>query len=80
MKVVGAYCQDMDFAARVGEKLKTARKQRGLSQARLAAAVGVDPRTIVRIEQGEHQPGAFLFGRICAELLVSADDVLQDAE
>lgn len=40
----------------VGRRVRSARERRGWSQQRLARAVGVDRRTVIRLEAGAHRP------------------------
>ena len=60
----------------IGKRIKTLRDERGLSQVKLASAVGVAKATILRIEAGKQNPSAKLLGRIAKELNVSADYLL----
>ena len=60
----------------IGKRIKTLRGKRGLSQVKLATAVGVAKATILRIEAGKQNPSAKLLGSIAKELNVSADYLL----
>lgn len=53
--------------------LRAWRKERGLSQERLAHAVGVTPGMIALIETNRRQPSADLLERIATELGVPVD-------
>ena len=51
-----------------GERIKLARESRGLTQAALADAVGIDQTMIAHIERGTKQPGIELLGTLSYEL------------
>lgn len=42
----------------VGKRIRWARKQRGLSQERLAGAIGTTRQVVIRWEAGKHLPNA----------------------
>jgi putative transcriptional regulator len=50
----------MKHTPRLGNRLKVARAERGLSQEQLAALVGVTRQTISSIETGQYCPSALL--------------------
>lgn len=56
-------------------RLKAARTQAGLSQAQLAAAVGVTRQTICLIEAGGYNPTLNLCTSICRTLGKTLDDL-----
>lgn len=56
-----------------GYKLKTIRKKRGLTQAKLADKLGVCASTIGMYEQGRREPDNKMLAKICEVLNVSTD-------
>ncbi|WP_283170781.1 helix-turn-helix transcriptional regulator [Curtanaerobium respiraculi] len=56
-------------------RLKDARKTAGLSQAQLAAAVGVTRQTVCFIESGSYNPTLNLCINICKTLGTTLDDL-----
>lgn len=60
----------------VGKRIKKLREKRGLSQAKLAEAVGVAKATVLRIEAGKQNPSAKVLKGVAKELNVSADYLL----
>ena len=56
-------------------KLKAARAEKDMTQAALAAAVGVSPQTINAIEKGEYNPTINLCRAICKALGKTLDDL-----
>jgi transcriptional regulator with XRE-family HTH domain len=63
------------MAARKRDRLAERRKAMGLSQERLAEAVGVDTSTIARWERGETEPQAVHRPRLAETLKVSVEMV-----
>lgn len=61
----------------LGENLKKARKQAGMTQKELAECLQVHQKDICRWENGDRTPNAITLGKICRELNVSADEVLE---
>jgi transcriptional regulator with XRE-family HTH domain len=59
------------------ERLKQLRKQRDLSQAQLAKAVGVHQNHIGRYERGESQPSADALRRLAEALTVTTDYLIE---
>ncbi len=60
---------------RFGEIIKRLRQEAGLSQAGLAAAVGIHTRQITRYENGEQQPALGVAHRLAQALDVSLDEL-----
>lgn len=52
----------------IGNEIKRCRKQRGLTQAQLAKAVGITEQSIYRYETGAHLPTCHIFNKIAAYL------------
>lgn len=61
----------------IHENLKKARKDAGLTQKELAECLNVYQKDISRWENGERTPSLEMFAKICAELDVSADEILE---
>lgn len=60
----------------IGQKIKEARKQKGLSQEALAESATVNLRTIQRIENNESEPRGKTLNLICQVLDINAEDIL----
>ena len=60
--------------------MKEARKEKGLSQDALAAAVGVSRQTINAIEKGDYNPTIRLCISICRVLGLTLNDLFWDEE
>lgn len=60
--------------------VRTARTVAGLSQADLAAAVGVSRQTIVSLERGDYAPSVYLALRIARELGGTVEDLFPLSE
>ena len=60
--------------------MKEARKEKGLSQDALAAAVGVSRQTINAIEKGDYNPTIKLCISICRVLELTLNDLFWDEE
>ncbi len=64
----------------LNDKLKDRRRARGLSQAELAARIGVSRQTVNMIESGEYNPTLSLCLRLCRELGCTLDELFWDSE
>ena len=60
---------------RLGNRLKVARAERGLSQGQLAALVGVTRQTISSIETGQYCPSALLAFQLAERLGKRIDEL-----
>jgi transcriptional regulator with XRE-family HTH domain len=60
----------------IGERLRDARRARGLSLRELAKRLGVSPSLISQIERGTARPSVSTLFRLVAELDVSLDEIL----
>ena len=60
--------------------MKEARKEKGLSQDALAAAVGVSRQTINAIEKGDYNPTIRLCISICRVLGLTLNDLFWEEE
>lgn len=67
-----------DVAAAFGRVLRAARKERGLSQERLAEAVDVDRTYVSMLERGIHQPSLTVLLRMADALGVPAPQLVSD--
>ena len=56
-----------------GERLKTARKMKGLTQTELATKLGITQKSYQRMETGNHDLKMSTIYSICKELSISAD-------
>ena len=61
---------------RFGERLKTIRKTRGLTQARLAGSAHINLSAIAQYETGKRLPDVRSLAKLTKELAVSADWLL----
>jgi transcriptional regulator with XRE-family HTH domain len=59
-----------------GRLLRELREDQEITGVDLAQRVGVDSSAIYKIEAGERQPSAKLFGRICRALGIEKDALL----
>ena len=64
----------------IGEKIKTARKNSGLSQGALAKRAGIAQSTLSYIEKGEKSPTMDTMASICDGLSISMLDLLTVGE
>jgi len=63
---------------RLGEKLRTLRKQQSLSQAELSDMLGVSQRHVSGIERGEKVPSLEILLKISRIFDVSSDQLIKD--
>ena len=61
----------------VSEKIKVLRLTKGLSQAAIGVAAGVDRKTINRIENGHFSPSLDTFFRLCVALDVRPAELMK---
>lgn len=61
----------------IGENIRAARKAAGVSQKELAERLQVHQKDISRWENGAHVPTVEMLVKICRELNVSADKILE---
>ena len=57
-----------DIKQRVGQKIKEARKAKGLTQEELGAKLGIDKPTVSKYENGKINPSLEVLSRIAQEL------------
>lgn len=63
----------------IGSVIKTLRKQRGLTQIDLAAAIGWERSTIAAVERGHDKPGRDLVDALASFFDTTADHILNRA-
>lgn len=68
----------LDYAA-IGKRIRSIRKQRGMTQAVLAEKVGIEPSNISHIERAASKIGLVTLVAIANALHCSADDILCDS-
>lgn len=61
----------------LGQNIKKARKNAGLTQQQLADKLGVRAKDVCRWETNVQTPNTITFAKICRELNASADEVLE---
>jgi len=67
-----------DLATVIGHRIASRRKERGLTQVALAAAVGVTQAYIAKIETGGSVPPAHLLGQIASALGTTVEPLTSD--
>lgn len=65
-----------DYKVIIGSRLEDTRKARGLSRADLAAAAGINIKTLGMYERGDRSPDLETLAQICRALDVSADFII----
>lgn len=60
-----------EFDKLVGERVKSIRKEKGLSQSELANSIGKDQQAIQRLEKGRVTPSIYFIYEICNSLNVT---------
>ena len=71
---------DVRDAKAIGERLRTLRKERGLTARDLADEIGVSYTTIYRWENGDRIPDGFNMGKLMNVLGVRMKDVISDID
>lgn len=71
---------DVRDAKAIGERLRTLRKERGLTARELADEIGVSYTTIYRWENGDRIPDGFNMGKLMNVLGVRMKDVISDID
>lgn len=77
MRSTGIESQREKRQSMIGENIRKARKAAGVSQKELAERLQVYQKDISRWENGERTPTLEAFTKICRELNVSADEMLE---
>jgi len=65
------------FQIRIGERIKTLRQSKGLSQRQLAMEANKDPQSLERVENGKTCPSVYYLKEICDALGVSLEEFFQ---
>jgi transcriptional regulator with XRE-family HTH domain len=65
-----------EFAASVGESIRTARQALGWTQVQLADAAGLSANYVARLERGELGPSFFVAHQICEALRIDLEELL----
>lgn len=65
----------MEFAAFDGSRLRAARKQKGLSQSKLAARIGAHVTSVSDWERGDNAPSGRHIASLSRELGVTAEEL-----
>ena len=71
---------DVKDAKAIGERLRTLRKERGLTARDLADEIGVSYTTIYRWENGDRVPDGFNMGKLMNVLGVRLKDIISDID
>jgi transcriptional regulator with XRE-family HTH domain len=66
----------MSSYKKIGEKVKLLRKQKGLTQEKLAELAKVDPKSIIDIEKGKRNPTMKTLGKLSVALKVPISNLL----
>lgn len=64
----------------INDKMKQARRERGVSQTELAKRIGVSRQTINMIENGDYNPTIALCLKICHELGKTLDELFWEEQ
>lgn len=64
----------------LGKRLRTIRKEKGISSSQLEFLSGVTQSTISKIESNTHSPSIDTLLKICSALEISISDFLEDNE
>lgn len=62
---------------KLGEKIKRLRKERGLTQEKLAELANVDPKSIIAIETGKRNPTLKTLNKIAIALKIPLSPLLE---
>jgi transcriptional regulator with XRE-family HTH domain len=71
----GAAEDPKEFAASVGEAIRRARQERGLTQVELADAAELSPNYVARLERGELAPSLFVARQLCDTLAIDLESL-----
>jgi len=70
----------MELDQVMGDVLRAARKERGLSQEALALEAGIERNYVSLIERGHNSPSIRMLFKLCKVLKVAPSELLQRAE
>ncbi|WKN46165.1 helix-turn-helix domain-containing protein [Tunicatimonas pelagia] len=68
---------DKQLRKLIGEKIRSARKERGMTQYEVVERIDIDVSHYQRIERGETNPSLIIAYRICRALRISLDDLFR---
>jgi len=68
--------RDRELAASLAENLHSIRRQRGLTQARLARLCAIPRSTVAQLESGSGNPTLHVISRLSAALRISIEEIL----
>ncbi len=71
---------EKEWARRIGRRIAEARRNKGLSQAELAAVLGVSFQAVSRWERGESMPEIHRLLPLAGALEVSLEELLKETE
>jgi len=66
---------DMEYKS-LGEKIRKLRRERKLTQEKLAELAEIDPKSVIQIENGKRNPTLKTIDKIAKALKVSAGELL----
>ena len=66
----------MNVQNKIGKRLKTVREEKGMTQADVAEAAGINANYYARLERDEENVSMEIFGRILKALGVKSSDIL----
>ncbi len=66
----------MSSYKKIGEKIRLLRKEKGLTQEKLAEMAKIDPKSIIDIENGKRNPTLKTITKIAAALKTSISNLL----
>jgi transcriptional regulator with XRE-family HTH domain len=71
---------DVVFLKKLGERISTLRKQKGMLQVELASLLDIEKSNMSRIEAGNTNPTILLLRKICLVLEIQIEDLIKDPE
>jgi transcriptional regulator with XRE-family HTH domain len=71
---------DVVFLKKLGERISTLRKQKGMLQVELASLLDIEKSNMSRIEAGNTNPTILLLRKICLDLEIQIEDLIKDPE
>lgn len=71
----GGLVRDDRTGGEAGERVRSRRKELGITQAELAQRVGVSRQTIITLETGDYAPSVYLALRVARTLASTVEDL-----
>ena len=68
------------FLKKLGERISTLRKQKGMPQVELASYLGIEKSNMSRLEAGKTNPSILILKKICESLNIRIEDFLKDID